>query len=43
MELNLNEMEKAAGCGPITGFFDPFKAPGSKNKKPKAGNEQDNH
>ena len=39
-ELNLKDMEKVCGNGVITGFYNPYSAPGCKQKKGKTGNEQ---
>ena len=40
MELNPNDMENVCGSGVITGFFNPYSAPGRKSQKDKTGNEQ---
>ncbi len=39
-ELNLKETEDVCGGGVITGFYNPFTAPGRKPKKGETGNEQ---
>ena len=42
-ELIPEEMEKAAGCGPITKFLNPFSVPGLKPKKTKPADEQESN
>ena len=40
MELNPEDMEIVCGGGVITGFFDPYSAPGRKLKKRDTGSDR---